>query len=92
MGGNLVEICQHNEFTRTTIRVSLGGNAVKRVGYGFSTVESAFHLPEVCRQIYTETATLGYALNTFLFNGAGEFRPYAGLGWSPGAGSARGCD
>jgi hypothetical protein len=27
---------------------------------------SAFHLPEVCRQIYSETATLGYSLNTFI--------------------------
>lgn len=27
---------------------------------------SAFHLPEVCRQIYAETATMSYALNTFL--------------------------
>jgi hypothetical protein len=25
----------------------------------------AFHLPEVCRQIYAETVTLGYATNTF---------------------------
>jgi hypothetical protein len=27
---------------------------------------SAFHLPEVCRQIYAETATLAYSTNTFL--------------------------
>jgi hypothetical protein len=26
---------------------------------------SAFHLPEVCRQIYAETATLAYSTNTF---------------------------
>jgi hypothetical protein len=26
---------------------------------------SAFHLPEVCRQIYSETTTLGYSLNVF---------------------------
>ncbi|KAJ4372527.1 hypothetical protein N0V83_004302 [Neocucurbitaria cava] len=30
-----------------------------------SCLPSSFHLPEVCRQIYSETATLGYALNTF---------------------------
>lgn len=29
---------------------------------------SAFHLPEVCRQIYAETATLGYKLSTFYFS------------------------
>lgn len=29
------------------------------------TVLSAFHLPEVCRQIYTETATLAYLGNIF---------------------------
>jgi hypothetical protein len=27
---------------------------------------SAFHLPEVCRQIHSETATLGYSLKTFI--------------------------
>ncbi|KAH7069369.1 hypothetical protein FB567DRAFT_598974 [Paraphoma chrysanthemicola] len=27
---------------------------------------TAFHLPEVCRQIYSETATLAYNLNTFI--------------------------
>jgi hypothetical protein len=30
---------------------------------------SAFHLPEVCRQIYAETATLAYSTNTFLLYG-----------------------
>jgi hypothetical protein len=29
---------------------------------------SAFHLPEVCRQIYAETATLAYSTNTFLLD------------------------
>ncbi|KAF1840370.1 uncharacterized protein K460DRAFT_410962 [Cucurbitaria berberidis CBS 394.84] len=29
---------------------------------------SAFRFPEVCRQIYSETATLGYKLNTFVFD------------------------
>jgi hypothetical protein len=31
---------------------------------------AAFHLPEVCRQIYAETATLAYSTNTFLPCGA----------------------
>lgn len=30
-------------------------------------VQSAFHLLEVCRQVYSETATLGYSLNIFTF-------------------------
>lgn len=29
---------------------------------------SAFHLPEVCRQIYAETATLACSVNTFLIS------------------------
>lgn len=32
-------------------------------------LKTAFHLPEVCRRIYHETATLGYSLNTFVFVG-----------------------
>lgn len=31
--------------------------------------KTAFHLPEVCRQIYDETATLGYSSNHFSFIG-----------------------
>jgi hypothetical protein len=31
-----------------------------------TSISSAFHLPEVCRKIYSETATLGYSLNTFV--------------------------
>jgi hypothetical protein len=30
---------------------------------------SAFHLPEVCWQIHTETSTLAYSVNTFIFRG-----------------------
>jgi hypothetical protein len=29
---------------------------------------TAFHLPEVCRQIYCETTTLAYKLNTFIID------------------------
>ena len=32
----------------------------------FKDQGTAFHLPEVCRQIYAETATLGYATNIFI--------------------------
>jgi len=37
-------------------------------------VRTAFHLPEVCRQIYAETATLTYSLNRFSFTGEVEVR------------------
>lgn len=30
---------------------------------------TAFHIPEVCRQIYSETATLAYSLNIFVLCG-----------------------
>jgi hypothetical protein len=33
---------------------------------------SAFHLPEVCRQVYAETATLAYSTNTFLLSPSGS--------------------
>jgi hypothetical protein len=38
-------------------------------GPGRKKIRTAFHLPSVCRQIYTETATLGYSLNAFYFPG-----------------------
>ncbi|KAF2636213.1 hypothetical protein P280DRAFT_534158 [Massarina eburnea CBS 473.64] len=38
-------------------------------GPGRKKIHTAFHLPSVCRQIYKETATLGYALNQFFFVG-----------------------
>ena len=36
-----------------------------------SKQKSSFHLPEVCRQIYSETATLAYHINTFLLSDEG---------------------
>lgn len=39
------------------------------------TVPSAFHLPEVCRQIYCETSSLAYSSTTFFF--CGMFAPDA---------------
>jgi len=33
-------------------------------------LKSALHLPETCRQIYNETATLVYQLNTFVLKGS----------------------
>ncbi|CAG5173409.1 uncharacterized protein ALTATR162_LOCUS7626 [Alternaria atra] len=39
----------------------LGDRRLKALAQG-----TAFHLPEVCRQIYAETATLSYATNTFI--------------------------
>lgn len=40
-------------------------------------VPSAFHLPEVCRQIYSEAALLGFKLNTFLIS---HWSSYSDLG------------
>jgi hypothetical protein len=39
-------------------------------------LRTAFRLPEVCRSIYQETATLGYFLNDFVF--VGEVSPSPG--------------
>ena len=39
----------------------LGDRRLKALAQG-----TAFHFPEVCRQIYAETATLAYAINTFI--------------------------
>lgn len=38
-------------------------------GRKIKKLRTAFRLPEVCRTIYHETATLGYALNEFVFAG-----------------------
>ena len=34
----------------------------------YRPLKSALHLPETCRQIYNETATLAYRLNVFVLN------------------------
>lgn len=50
-------------------RFSYGGKTYIIGDNGPLHVNSAFHLPEVCRLVYTETATLGYPGNTFDFHG-----------------------
>jgi hypothetical protein len=68
MGGFYVHIHESthsmNEYSRW----------VRTVGRGQLTLDdkshqpTAFHLPEVCRQIYFETAILAYKLNTFIID------------------------
>jgi hypothetical protein len=47
---------------------------IRTVGHGQLTLNdknhqpTAFRLPEVCRQIYSETATLAYKLNSFIID------------------------
>jgi hypothetical protein len=41
-------------------------NAISNPTWSECVLLSAFHLPEVCRQIYSETAVLAYKLNIFI--------------------------
>jgi len=68
MGGNLV-IIKHSEIPVQARYPKHHGSAYCGKLSGVKQKRpSAFHLPEVCRQLYSETATLGYALNTFMWN------------------------
>jgi hypothetical protein len=66
MGGNHVKLRVHRR-----ARGRKNGAPIVR-GRAYEKV-SAFHMPEVCRQIYYETATIGYALNTFLLRDSYSF-------------------
>jgi hypothetical protein len=72
VGVSLVHINCQSVYMRRQSNLPL-----RAIGYGVAFNErriivannrqlSAFHLPEVCRQIYAETATLAYSTNTFL--------------------------
>ena len=65
MGGQYVKVppCGEAKGGAVTPRSRLRPRASK---YKNDKLPSAFHLPEVCRQIYSETATLAYRLNTFI--------------------------
>jgi hypothetical protein len=75
MGGNAIEVK-----LRTAEDTSTSPSLFESNYLGYATIpgpsdrktkklRSAFHLPQTCRAIYRETAILGYALNTFVFNG-----------------------
>jgi hypothetical protein len=59
MGGDYVEVPGDSDTHPT-------GSAVSHPRWPTTRPFSAFHLPEVCRQIYAETAILGYKHNTFV--------------------------
>ena len=68
MGGYKVEITWDTPYL---MHKFLGTNPppLRGLAYeGTHRVPSAFHLPEVCRQIYSETSTRGYTLNSFSFD------------------------
>jgi hypothetical protein len=69
MGGHTVGFFNDRhipEERRSNWSLSIDGSAVLMRERKSRSNGPAFHLPEVCRQIYTETATLGYAMNTFI--------------------------
>ena len=68
MGGHYIDVHEVVQFrTVESIWVRTGFRAQPNLGDKASQ-PSGFHLPEVCRQIYSETATLGYKLNTFILD------------------------
>lgn len=82
MGGNAIEIKLRGaeDTSASTAVTTQGQSKSKSMLLGYAAVpgpsdrktkklRSAFHLPEVCRSIYRETAVLGYALNDFVFVG-----------------------
>ena len=52
----------------TTSRISSSARAPEKR-------PSAYHLPEVCRQVYSETATLAYKLNMFILGASQVLSP-----------------
>jgi hypothetical protein len=68
MGGNYIltaKQCALNRYYRLKFPK---GFAIVHPQQPEEKLPSAFHLPEVCRQIYSETATLAYKLNIFVIN------------------------
>jgi len=59
MGGNYIEVPGDYD-------TNPKGNAISHPTWPEFVPLSAFHLPEVCRQIYSETAVLAYKLNIFV--------------------------
>lgn len=82
MGGHTIEIRSRKaqvaeDGTATSSFPSIGSQYTSKVAhYGPKRTQpkTAFHLPEVCRQIYTESATIGYSTNQFAFIGEVEVK------------------
>lgn len=77
MGGNVVNVLMDPDEPRVVsntfkkVVIVFRGNAIERpedIWDDDVKLVSSFHLPEVCRQTYYETVSLGYALNTFTFD------------------------
>jgi hypothetical protein len=61
MGGNYIEVPGDYD-------TNPKGNAISNPTWPEYVPLSLFHLPEVCRQIYSETAVLAYRLNIFVIS------------------------
>lgn len=75
MGGSDIKIQYRNTKDPTSRKWHRDSQSVfhgRALHTGFPPVRAgtAFHLPETCRQVYSETATLGYGTNTFFFTGS----------------------
>src|SRR5690242_12349472 len=70
MGGRFV-VLNSNHSKGFAVRFVTGPDdvaaALPRGSQPFIKVTAAFHLPEVCRQIYAETVLTAYRQNTFVF-------------------------
>ena len=71
MGGSVILVQSHHpafssDTWRNTTASAWHGRATHLSADRQHNQGTAFHLPETCRQIYAETATLGYATNTFV--------------------------
>lgn len=83
MGGSTTAICLRNNDkelkTSNTAPDSPYHGTLSHVGSDRKKQRTAFHLPEVCREIYSETATLGYAPERILLRWQGSWtRGHAG--------------
>lgn len=72
MGGKLVRLPHITGATGSAVRAQftqrinwINMNFYKKLEY--VKLPAAFHLPEVCRQIYSETALTSYQQNTFIY-------------------------
>lgn len=73
MGGQLVYFPHVSLWKGFAIQADLNANLLDidpySHHYNIKRLPAAFHLPEVCRQIYSEAALTAYQQNVFIFNG-----------------------
>ncbi|KAF3001954.1 hypothetical protein E8E13_007228 [Curvularia kusanoi] len=72
MGGQLVYLPWHAESRGYAVRPEFQADVYSFHIYGFKAeayiLPAAFHLPEVCRQIYSEAAMIAYQQNIFMID------------------------